>query len=183
MALANVFRFPPKEGVATGDGEFPSFTADYEIDLLKMVLQREAPVRGDLDAASTGTKSDVEIMKRALDRIKVDVSKIKSEALKNAFMERFLEGEWEFSAKVKPHEQEVFDEEWHVSRPPARVTVQNKKMRILLFAGGPTRDYQFVRTLLAREAQAEPHRAVGLPADGANKTSTASIRTCRPSGS
>ena len=53
------------------------------------------------------------------------------------------------------HPQEVFDEDDHMSRPPHFIDVQNKKLRILLFAAGPTRDYQFCRTLLSREAQAK----------------------------
>ena len=35
-----------------------------------------------------------------------------------------------------------------VSEPPTQVIVQKKKLRILLFAGGPNHDYQFLRTLL-----------------------------------
>jgi hypothetical protein len=62
-----------------------------------------------------------------------------------------LEGTWQFIAKVPRHAREAFEKAEHVSEPPTRVLVQKKKLRILLFAGGPGRDYQFVRTLLYRE--------------------------------
>ncbi len=62
-----------------------------------------------------------------------------------------LEGTWQFVAKVPRHARESFAKAEHVSEPPTRVLVQKKKLRILLFAGGAGRDYQFVRTLLYRE--------------------------------
>jgi hypothetical protein len=61
-----------------------------------------------------------------------------------------LEGEWEFVAKVGKHALEVFDKDEHVS-DPVKVLVQKKELRILLFAGGATQEYKFVRTLLFRE--------------------------------
>jgi len=62
-----------------------------------------------------------------------------------------LEGTWQFVAKVPRNAREAFAKAEHVSDPPTRVLVQKKKLRILLFAGGAGRDYQFVRTLLYRE--------------------------------
>jgi hypothetical protein len=62
-----------------------------------------------------------------------------------------LEGTWQFTAKVPRHPREAFAKAEHVSTPPTRVLVQKKKLRVLLFAGSPGRDYQFVRTLLYRE--------------------------------
>jgi hypothetical protein len=62
-----------------------------------------------------------------------------------------LEGTWQFVAKVPRHAREAFAAPEHVSQPPTRVLVQKKKLRVLLFAGSPGRDYQFVRTLLYRE--------------------------------
>lgn len=62
-----------------------------------------------------------------------------------------LEGTWKFVAKVPRHPREAFPKAEHVSDPPTRVLVQKKKLRVLLFAGGPGRDYQFIRTLLFRE--------------------------------
>ena len=65
-----------------------------------------------------------------------------------------LEGRWKFTAKVRRHPREAFKEEWHVSKPVGEVQVQRKKLRVLLFASGPSREYQFVRTLFHREAEA-----------------------------
>ena len=81
----------------------------------------------------------------------VDVQKLRNiKAAEDSGRE--LEGEWEFVALVPRHATESFAEPQHISNPPARVVVQNKELRILLFAGGPTRDYQFIRTLFYRES-------------------------------
>ena len=58
---------------------------------------------------------------------------------------------WQFVAKVPRHPREPFPKAEHVSDPPTEVLVQKQKLRVLLFAGGPTREYQFVRTILYRE--------------------------------
>ena len=63
-----------------------------------------------------------------------------------------LEGTWQFVAKVPRHGREAFPKAEHVSDPATQVLVQKKKLRVLLFAGGPSRDYQFVRTILFRES-------------------------------
>ena len=64
-----------------------------------------------------------------------------------------LEGVWEFVARVPRHEREGgFAKDEHVS-DPVKVLVQKKELRILLFAGGPTSEYKFLRTLLYREQQ------------------------------
>jgi hypothetical protein len=62
-----------------------------------------------------------------------------------------LEGTWQFVAKVPRHPREAFPKAEHVSDPPTRVLVQKRKLRVLLFAGGPSREYQFVRALFYRE--------------------------------
>ncbi|MBI3411721.1 MAG: hypothetical protein HY040_25605 [Planctomycetes bacterium] len=62
-----------------------------------------------------------------------------------------LEGTWQFTAKAPRHPREAFAKKEHVTEPPARVQVLKKKLRVLLFASGPSREYQFVRTLLYRE--------------------------------
>lgn len=64
-----------------------------------------------------------------------------------------VEGTWEFRAHVPRHPREAFAEAEHVSQRPARVLVQKRKLRVLLFAGGPTREYQLLRTLFYREVQ------------------------------
>jgi len=62
-----------------------------------------------------------------------------------------LEGTWQFVAKVPRHAREPFPKAEHVTEPPTEVLLQKRKLRVLLFAGGPTREYQFLRTLLYRE--------------------------------
>ncbi|MCI0681279.1 MAG: VWA domain-containing protein [Gemmataceae bacterium] len=63
-----------------------------------------------------------------------------------------LEGTWEFTARVPRHPREAYPKAEHVSDPPTQVLVQKKKLRVLLFAGGPNHDYQFLRTMLFRES-------------------------------
>jgi hypothetical protein len=60
------------------------------------------------------------------------------------------EGKWKFTARVPKDKREIFEAKEHVSDPEF-VTVVKKPLRVLLFASGPTRDYQFLRTLLVRE--------------------------------
>lgn len=67
-----------------------------------------------------------------------------------------LEGKWVFVARVPKDKREIYIGRDHATRPAIMRAVK-KPLRVLLFAGGPTRDYQFARTLLVREA--ENHRA------------------------
>lgn len=59
-------------------------------------------------------------------------------------------GDWRFQARVPRDRQELFAFAEHLS-DPAPVTVIKQPLRVLLFAGAPTREYQFVRSLLVRE--------------------------------
>jgi hypothetical protein len=61
-----------------------------------------------------------------------------------------LEGEWEFKAKTPRHKNEPFPDPEHWS-DVVTVTVQKRALRVLLFAGAATREYQFLRTVLYRE--------------------------------
>lgn len=61
------------------------------------------------------------------------------------------EGVWKFVARVPRDRREIFAAREHTSEP-ATVNVVKRKLRLLLFAGGPTRDYQFARALFVREA-------------------------------
>jgi hypothetical protein len=61
-----------------------------------------------------------------------------------------LEGEWQIEAIVPRDESEPFPEPFHKSEP-VKVVVQKRALRVLLFAGGATREYQFLRTILYRE--------------------------------
>jgi hypothetical protein len=60
------------------------------------------------------------------------------------------EGELKFRARVPKNKLEVFAAKEHVS-DAADLRVINRPLRVLLFASAPTRDYQFIRTLLVRE--------------------------------
>jgi hypothetical protein len=70
-----------------------------------------------------------------------------------------LQGQWNFTAKVNHHEREAMDKDqpMHVSQAKP-VLVNDSTLRVLLFASGPSRDYQFVRTLLAREVESKRAR-------------------------
>jgi hypothetical protein len=61
------------------------------------------------------------------------------------------EGEWKFQATIPKDRREIFDPKEHKS-DEATVRVVKRPLRVLLFAGGPTRDYQFVRNMMVREA-------------------------------
>jgi uncharacterized membrane protein len=61
------------------------------------------------------------------------------------------EGEWRFIARIPKDRQEIFAGTEHVSDKVV-VNVRKRPMRVLLFASAPTRDYQFVRSLMVREA-------------------------------
>jgi hypothetical protein len=62
-----------------------------------------------------------------------------------------IEGEWKLIARAPRDKQEIFAAKEHVSDPVV-VNVVKKPLRVLLFAGGPTHDYQFARSLFVREA-------------------------------
>jgi hypothetical protein len=66
------------------------------------------------------------------------------------------EGEWIFLARVPKEKREIFLGKEHVSNK-GTVSVVKKPVRILLFAGAATHEYQFVRNLLVREV--DQHRA------------------------
>jgi hypothetical protein len=61
-----------------------------------------------------------------------------------------IEGEWKLVAKIPADKREIFAGKEHVS-DPVTVHVVKKPLRVLLFAGGPSKDYQFARTLFVRE--------------------------------
>ncbi len=62
-----------------------------------------------------------------------------------------LQGTWEFVAKIPRHARETGSAAEHVSDPATPVLVLDRKLRVLLFASGPSRDYQFARTMFYRE--------------------------------
>jgi hypothetical protein len=75
----------------------------------------------------------------------IDLKKLKKDATAQD-----REGTWQITARVPSHPREAFAKSEHVSEP-ARVVVQDRKPRVLLFAGGATREFQFLRALLQRE--------------------------------
>jgi hypothetical protein len=65
-----------------------------------------------------------------------------------------VEGEWKFVVRVPKDKRELFAGKEHVS-DSATVSIIKKPLRVLLVAGGPMKDYQFLRTLLVREKDAK----------------------------
>ncbi len=109
----------------------------------------------DRDGKSTmGEKKTVVVQRSKFDELSsrmtvvfdFDVQAIKQIKAEND-SEGVLEGTWEFSVKVPRHPKEKFDKPFHESAP-VKVLVSKKKLRVLLFADEPTREFQLVRTLV-----------------------------------
>jgi hypothetical protein len=64
----------------------------------------------------------------------------------------FEEGEWKFIARVPREKREAFLKPEHVS-DAATMRVVKRPLRVLLFAGGTSHEYQFVRSLMVREVE------------------------------
>lgn len=87
--------------------------------------------------------------------ILVDPEKIKEELTeiveKDGGKKRVLkQGTWNVIARIARDPREVYPNPEHLS-PPRKVSVLDSPLRVLLWASGPTREYQTLRTLLARE--------------------------------
>jgi hypothetical protein len=114
-----------------------------EITDEKFSLEKKGKFKGAGDQQQGTVEFEIDVQ---------DLKKIEAKKDEN----RDLEGEWKFQAKVpraaypdgKP--KEAFPDPFHVS-DPVKVTVQKRALRVLLFAGGATREYQFLRTILYRE--------------------------------
>jgi hypothetical protein len=75
-------------------------------------------------------------------------------------------GAWAAVAKIARDMREVFADPEHVS-PPRPFQVIDKPLRVLLFAGGPTREYQTLRSLLVRETnQQRAELSICLQSEG-----------------
>ena len=74
--------------------------------------------------------------------------------LKNEGGKELIEGEWRFVVRIPRDKREFFADKEHRA-DPASVQIIKKPLRILLVAGGPSKDYQFVRTLFVREKDAK----------------------------
>ena len=66
-----------------------------------------------------------------------------------------LQGTWEFTAEIPRHPREAGGKEIHVNDPPTPVQVIDKRLRVLLVASGPNRDYQFARRQFSSEVEAK----------------------------
>jgi hypothetical protein len=62
------------------------------------------------------------------------------------------EGKWAVRARIPKHAEEVFADPEHV-RDRKGIQVLQKKLRVLLIAAAPGREFQFLRTFLVREVQ------------------------------
>ncbi|CAN5220572.1 hypothetical protein BH11PLA2_BH11PLA2_03040 [soil metagenome] len=60
------------------------------------------------------------------------------------------QGSWNVVARIPKDKREVYNNEFHVS-PPRVLNVIDSPLRVLLWASGPTREYQTLRTMLMRE--------------------------------
>jgi hypothetical protein len=79
--------------------------------------------------------------------------KLTEESKDAAIKKRVLkEGKWGARARIAKDPQEAFAEAEHVRERP-EIDVVQRKLRILLVAGAPSREFSFIRTLLVREVQ------------------------------
>jgi hypothetical protein len=79
--------------------------------------------------------------------------KLTEESKDAAIKKRVLkEGKWALRARIAKDPQEAFPDPEHVRDRP-EVSVVQQKLRVLLVAGAPGREFTFIRTLLVREVQ------------------------------
>lgn len=64
------------------------------------------------------------------------------------------QGEWHLIARIARDRREIFPEPFHAS-PPRVLQVIDKPIRVLLFAGGPSREYLTLLPLFVREVDAK----------------------------
>lgn len=77
----------------------------------------------------------------------------RDDAKKAGKKRQLKQGPWNLVARIPRDKREVFAEAEHASTPRTVQVIENP-LRVLLWASGPTREYQTVRTMLAREVQA-----------------------------
>jgi len=63
-----------------------------------------------------------------------------------------LEGKWGAVAVIAKHPEEAATDPFHIRARPD-INVVQQKLRVLLVAGAPSREFSFLRTLLVREVQ------------------------------
>jgi hypothetical protein len=101
-------------------------------------------------------------------RFELDPAKLPDGLLKaesKGGQRELIEGEWKLRARVPRDRREVFAQKEHVS-DPVSVRVVKRPLRVLLVAGGPMRDYQFLRSLLVREDKERAELSVFLQNEG-----------------
>lgn len=80
-------------------------------------------------------------------------AKLTEDSKDAAIQKRVLkEGKWAARARIAKDPQEAFPDPEHFS-VVREISVVQQKLRILLVAGAPTREFTFLRTLLVREVQ------------------------------
>jgi len=80
-------------------------------------------------------------------------AKLTEESKDTAIRKRVLkEGKWAVRARIPKHADEVFSETEHV-KERLGIQVIQKKLRVLVVASAPSREFQFLRTFLVREVQ------------------------------
>ncbi len=100
------------------------------------------PVDGSLEQLSIEAEQEVEIpADSALASVEFD-------------LEPKAVGSWQYAARVIPL---TGDSDQQDNFRATTVEVIERKNRVLIFAGGPTREYQFVRNLLYRDRDVESH--------------------------
>jgi hypothetical protein len=80
-----------------------------------------------------------------------DARALVTESTDAAFKKPVLkEGSWTVRARIARDENEAFPDEFHTRDRPGIQVIQ-KKLRVLLIASAPSREFQFLRTFLDRE--------------------------------
>lgn len=80
-------------------------------------------------------------------------SKVTEESKDTAIKKPVLkEGKWAVRARIPKHAEEVFADLEHV-RERTNIQVLQKKLRVLVIASAPSREFQFLRNFLVREVQ------------------------------
>jgi LPXTG-motif cell wall-anchored protein len=80
-------------------------------------------------------------------------ARLTEESKDTAIKKRVLkEGKWAVRARIPKHPDEVFAEAEHVKERTGIQVIQ-RKLRVLVVASAPSREFQFLRTFLVREVQ------------------------------
>jgi hypothetical protein len=126
----------------------PDFTFNQASNPKKSPYQISFSSSGETPTGQIEFEIDPE--KLAKDPIGV---KLTEESKDTAIRKRVLkEGKWAVRARIPKHPDEVFGEAEHV-KERAGIQVIQKKLRVLVVASAPSREFQFLRTFLVREVE------------------------------